>query len=77
MLTKINFLFLVMYKITREEAAIKLNISTRSIDRYIRAWKLRSKKEWKIVYINEDDINNFLWIWTKKQEIIVWDIHRN
>lgn len=64
-----------MYKITREEAAIKLNISTRSIDRYIRAWKLRSKKEWKIVYINEDDINNFLWIWNKKQEVIVWEIN--
>ncbi len=73
-LQKLFVLFLVMYKITREEAAIKLNISTRSIDRYIRAGKLRSKKQWKIVYINEDDINNFLWIWTKKQEIIVWNI---
>lgn len=62
-----------MYKITREEAANMMNISTRSIDRYIRAWKLRSKKEWKIVYINEDDINNFLWIWTKKQEVIIWN----
>lgn len=63
-----------MYKITREEASTKLNISTRSIDRYIKAGKLRSKKEWKIVYINEDDINNFLGIWNKRQEVIVWNI---
>lgn len=60
-----------MYKITREEAANMLNISTRSIDRYIRSGKLRSKKEWKIVYINEDDINNFLWVGNKKQEVII------
>lgn len=63
-----------MYKITREDAANLLNISTRSIDRYIRAWKLRSKKEWKIVYINEDDINNFLWWTNKKQEVIIWNV---
>lgn len=66
-----------MYKITRNKAAIMLNISTRSIDRYIRNWKLRSKKNGKIVYINEDDINNFLWIWNKKQEIITWTIWKN
>lgn len=64
-----------MYKITREEAANMLGISTRSIDRYIKSWKLRSKKEWKIVYINEEDINNFLWIWNKKQEVIIWDVN--
>ncbi len=60
-----------MYKITREDAAQMMNISTRSIDRYIRAGKLRSQKDGKIVYIHEDDINNFLWIWNKKQEVIV------
>lgn len=58
-----------MYKTTRKEAREKLWISTRSVDRYIRSWKLRAKKIWKIVYINTDDINNFLW-WTK-QEIIL------
>ena len=63
-----------MYKITREEAANMLSISTRSIDRYIRAWKLRSKKEGKIVYIHQDDINNFLSGWPKKQEIIVGNV---
>jgi len=60
-----------MYKTTREEASKILNISTRSVDRYIRSWKLRSKKDWKIVYINDDDIDNFLWLWKHKQEIII------
>lgn len=58
-----------MYSKTREEARELLGISTRSIDRYIRSSKLRSKKIWKIVYINEDDINNFLW--NNKQEVII------
>lgn len=66
-----------MYKITREEAANTLNISTRSIDRYIRAGKLRSKKEGKIVYIHQDDINNFLSWWNKKQEIIIGSTTHN
>lgn len=68
------YFVLPMYKITREEAANMLSISTRSIDRYIRAWKLRSKKEGKIVYIHQDDINNFLSGGPKKQEIIVGNV---
>ena len=47
-----------MYSVTREDAALRLNVSTRSIDRYIKAWKLRSKKDGKIVYIHEQDIDN-------------------
>jgi len=40
-----------MYKYTRQEAAKKLKISTRSVDRYIKAGKLRSQKDGKIVYV--------------------------
>lgn len=60
-----------MYKLTRQETADKLKISTRSVDRYIKAWKLRSKKEGKIVYVNNDDISNMLSWWNTKQEVIV------
>jgi len=60
-----------MYNTTRQDAAITLNISTRSIDRYIRSWKLRSKKVWKIVYINDEDIKNFKEWWNSKQEVII------
>lgn len=68
-----------MYKLTRQETADKLNMSTRSVDRYIKAWKLRAKKDWKIVYINQNDIDNFLWNDNTKQEIIVEqkDINNN
>ncbi|MBW7954413.1 helix-turn-helix domain-containing protein [Candidatus Gracilibacteria bacterium] len=59
-----------MYNITREEASLKLNLSTRSIDRYIKSGKLRSKKDGKIVYIHQDDIDNFLGLGEKKQVII-------
>ena len=44
-----------MYTYTRQDAADFLWISTRSIDRYIKSGKLRSKKEWKIVYVNDDE----------------------
>lgn len=60
-----------MYKLTRQEVAEMLNISTRSVDRYINAWKLRSKKDWKIVYVNQSDVDNLLWVWEIKQEVIV------
>lgn len=55
---------------TREQASIELNMSTRSIDRYIKSGKLRSKKEWKIVYIHQSDIDKILWKNTKQEVII-------
>jgi len=60
-----------MYKLTRQEVADKLNISTRSVDRYIKAGKLRAKKDWKIVYVKQADVDNLIW-WTEiNQEVIV------
>jgi len=50
-----------MYNLTRQETADKLSISTRSVDRYIKSWKLRSRKEWKIIYIHADDVRNLTW----------------
>jgi len=61
-----------MYTITRAEAAEKLSISTRSIDRYIKAWKIRTRKEWKIIYIHSGDIDNMLGASEeKKPEVII------
>jgi len=60
-----------MYNLTRQQAADKLDISTRSIDRYIKAWKIRAKKIWKIVYVNQDDINILAWETPSKQKIII------
>jgi len=61
----------IMYKYTRQEAADKLGISTRSVDRYIKAWKLRAKKDGKVVYVKWSDVENLLWNWETKQEVIV------
>jgi len=46
------------YTLTRQEAADLLEISVRSVDRYIKSWKIRSEKRWKSVYVNDNDIKN-------------------
>lgn len=67
-----------MYNLTRQEVAEQLNISTRSVDRYIKSWKLRAKKEWKVVYVHNADVDTLLWKWEKKQEVIVEkNLHQN
>ena len=61
-----------MYTITRQDAAEKLNISTRSVDRYIKAWKLRTRKEGKIIYIHSWDVDNMMESSDdKKPEVII------
>lgn len=66
-----------MYNINRQEAADILWISTRSIDRYIKSWKIRSKKEWKIVLVNSDDIKVLNPENKVKHKIIVSDELKN
>lgn len=44
------------YSISREDAALQLQMSTRSIDRYIRRGKLRAKKVGKMVWIHGQDL---------------------
>lgn len=61
-----------MYTLTRNEAAEKINVSTRSIDRYIKSWKIRIKKEGKIIYLHKVDIENLGGSWdTRQQEVIM------
>ena len=47
-----------MYNINRQQASSILNLSTRSIDRYIKSGKIRIKKEWKTILLNDDDVKN-------------------
>ncbi len=61
------------YKLTRKEAAESLNMSMRSIDRYIKAGKLRAKKKGKIVYVHGDDVSNIWWDTKSKNHIIITD----
>ncbi len=60
-----------MYDITRQQAADLLNVSTRSVDRYVKSGKLRSKKEGKIIYIHRGDINSISGKEASKQEVII------
>lgn len=60
-----------MYNITRQEAAEILQISTRSVDRYVKSWKLRAKKEGKIIYIHSEDIASIWGNNQKPQEVII------
>ena len=59
-----------MYKYTRQEAADFLWISTRSIDRYIKWWKLRANKKGKVVLVKSSDLENMNSLWSSKHEII-------
>ncbi|EKD66088.1 MAG: hypothetical protein ACD_49C00066G0012 [uncultured bacterium (gcode 4)] len=46
-----------MYSIDRTKWAKILDVSTRTLDRYIRSGKIRSQKKWKKVFLNDDDVN--------------------
>jgi len=47
------------YTISRDEASKMLGVSTRTIDRYIAAGKIRSKREWKIIMLHTDDVKKY------------------
>lgn len=63
-----------MYKYTRQDVSDLLNISTRSVDRYIRSWKLRSKKDGKIIYIHSGDVDSIKNSWGAQEVIIPWKV---
>ncbi|MDQ7009904.1 MAG: helix-turn-helix domain-containing protein [Candidatus Gracilibacteria bacterium] len=46
------------YTLTRQDAADLVEISVRSIDRYIKSGKIRSQKRGKSVYVNDNDVKN-------------------
>ena len=73
----------LIYNITREKASEILNMSTRTIDRYVKKWKLTYKKISNRVFLSMKDINKLqeeLWnidniyhtevIWNHKTEDI-------
>lgn len=48
------------YNLSREEAANLLKISTRTLDRYIKKWKLSYKKVSNRVVLSQEEIEKFL-----------------
>ena len=61
-----------MYTLTRNDAAKLIHVSTRSIDRYIKSGKIRTKKDGKIIFLHEGDVQNLgdNGVW-KEQEVII------
>lgn len=47
-----------VYNVTRESAAQMLGISTRTVDRYVRSWKLSYKKVANKVLLEKNEINS-------------------
>lgn len=64
------------YTLTRQEAADLLEISVRSVDRYIKSGKIRSEKRWKSVYVNDNDVKN-IQINSNSQPIIITQANKN
>ena len=60
-----------MYNVTRQDAADALQISVRSVDRYIKSWKLRITKGWKNILIHSSDIENIRTWGKAKQHVII------
>jgi excisionase family DNA binding protein len=50
----------VSYTHTREEAADILEISTRTLDRYVKSGKLRSKRKGKKIFIHDEDVRTMM-----------------
>lgn len=46
------------FAIDRNEAARRLSVSTRTVDRHIQAWRIRTKRIWKKMYLHEEDVEN-------------------
>ncbi len=47
------------YSVTRKQAATLLDVSTRTIDRYIRSKKLSARKKGGAILLNEEELQNF------------------
>jgi len=47
------------YSVTRKQAATLLDVSTRTLDRYIRSKKLSARKKGGAILLNEEEIQNF------------------
>jgi len=62
-----------MYNITRQQASEILWVSTRSIDRYIKNWKIRTQKQWRQIMLHSWDVKNLSWDSVVNHKIIIED----
>lgn len=61
----------MVYSVGREEAADRLGMSTRTVDRYIRRGKIRSRKVGKLIMLHRDDVDVLMNGWVQQDYEIV------
>ena len=65
------------YTVTRNQAASLLGVSTRTIDRYVKSWKLSYKKVANKVILNEEELrilqNEFSSLRQEVSNELIWD----
>ena len=65
------------YTVTRNQAASLLGVSTRTIDRYVKSWKLSYKKVANKVILNEEELrilqNEFSSLRQEVSTELIWD----
>ncbi len=48
----------MVFTLTREDASKMLGVSTRTIDRYIQAGKIRTKRDGKVIMLHKEDVTH-------------------
>ena len=51
----------MVFTLTREDASKMLGVSTRTIDRYIHAGKIRTKRDGKVIMLHKEDVTHVKW----------------
>jgi len=46
----------MVFTLTREDASKMVGVSTRTIDRYIHAGKIRTKRDGKVIMLHKEDV---------------------
>jgi excisionase family DNA binding protein len=46
----------MVFTLTREDASKMIGVSTRTIDRYIHAGKIRTKRDGKVIMLHKEDV---------------------
>lgn len=55
----------MVFTLSREDASKMLGVSTRTIDRYIQSWKIRTKRDGKLIMLHKEDVGQVKGGWTQ------------
>ncbi len=55
----------MVFTLSREDASKMLGVSTRTIDRYIQSWKIRTKRDGKLIMLHKEDVGQVKGGWAQ------------